>query len=80
MDLGPSTVGAELIQDWQQRIKEENSIRTAMIREFESCAAQLDNGWLIGPDLIALYVEVCLNAAKAGLLPSQSGAGDASHH
>jgi hypothetical protein len=29
MGLGPSTVGAELIQDWQQRIKEENSIRTA---------------------------------------------------
>jgi hypothetical protein len=70
MGLGPSTVGAQLIQDWQQRIKEENSIRTAMIREFESCASQLDQGWLIGPDLIALYVEVCLNAAKAGLLPA----------
>ena len=41
-----------------------------MIREFESYASQLDHGWRIGPDLIALYVEVCLTAAKAGLLPA----------
>ena len=52
------------------RIKEENSFRMAMIREFESCASRLDHGWRIGLDLIAIHVEVCLSAAKAGLLPA----------
>jgi hypothetical protein len=70
MGLGPSTVGRELLRDWQQRIEVENSMRTAMIRQFESCAARLDHGWRIGLDLIALHVEVCLTAAKAGLLPA----------
>jgi hypothetical protein len=69
MGLG-SGAGSALIQDWQQRIAEENSFRMAMIRDFESCASRLDHGWRIGPDLIAMHVEVCLNAAKAGLLPA----------
>ncbi len=70
VSVASSPAGSALIQDWQQRIEIENSIRTAMIRQFESCALRLDHGWLIGPDLIALYVEVCLNGAKAGLLPA----------
>jgi hypothetical protein len=41
----------------------------AMIYKFESCASRLD-GWRIGLDLIATHMEVCLNAAKAGLLPA----------
>ncbi|MGH6944800.1 MAG: hypothetical protein ACREH6_11345 [Geminicoccaceae bacterium] len=65
-----SPAGLVLIQDWQQRIKEENSFRMAMVRKFESCASPLDHGWRIGLDLIALHVEVCLNAARAGLLPA----------
>lgn len=67
---GSSAAGLELIKDWRQRIKEENSFRMAMIREFEGCASRLDHGWRIGLDLIAIHVEVCLNAAKAGLLPA----------
>jgi hypothetical protein len=54
----------------QQRIEVENSIRTAMIREFESYASRLDHGWRIGLDLIGLHVQVCLTAAKAGLIPA----------
>ena len=65
-----SSPGLALIQDWQQRIQEENSFRMAMIGQFENCASRLDPGWRIGPDLIALHAEVCLNAAQAGLLPA----------
>ena len=67
---GSSPAGLALIQDWQQRIDEENSIRAAMIREFEHCASRLDHGWRVGLDLIAVHMEVCLNAAKAALLPA----------
>ena len=59
-----------MIQDWRQRISEENSIRMAMVREFESCASRLDHGWRINLDLIEIHVEVCRNAARAGLLPA----------
>jgi hypothetical protein len=69
MGVASGTAGSALLRDWQQRIEVENSIRTAMIRQFESCASRLDHGWRIGLDLIALHVEVCLTAAKAGLLP-----------
>jgi hypothetical protein len=70
MGVASGTAGSALLRDWQQRIEVENSIRTAMIREFESRASRLDHGWGIGLDLIALHVEVCLTAAKAGLLPA----------
>jgi hypothetical protein len=69
-----STAGSALIQDWRQRIEVENSIRTGMIREFESCALRLDHGWRICLDLIAIHMEVCLNAGKAGLLPTNLAA------
>jgi hypothetical protein len=65
-----SPAGLALIQDWQERIKEENSFRMAMIREFESCASRLDHGRSIGRDLVAIHTDVCLNAAQAGLLPA----------
>jgi hypothetical protein len=65
-----SPTGLVLIQDWRQRIDEENSIRAAMIREFEKCASRLGHGWRINLDLIEMHVEVCRNAAKAGLLPA----------
>jgi hypothetical protein len=71
-DAASSPVGLALIQDWRQRIREENSFRMAMIREFENCASRLDHGWRINLDLIAIHVEVCLNAAKAGLLPANT--------
>ena len=70
MGVASSTAGSALIRDWQQRIKDENSFRMAMFREFESCASRLDHGWRIGLDLIAMHREVCLNAAKVGLLPT----------
>jgi hypothetical protein len=70
MDAASSPAGFALIQDWQERIKEENSFRMAMIGEFESCASLLDQGWRIGLDLIAMHMDVCLTAAKAGLLPA----------
>jgi hypothetical protein len=70
LSVGAGAAGSALIQDWQQRIEVENSFRMAMIREFESCASRLDHGWRIGLDLIAIHMEVCLTAAKAGLLPA----------
>jgi hypothetical protein len=69
MGVASCTAGLALIQDWQQRIEVENSIRMAMIREFESRASRLDHRWPICLDLIAVHTEVCLNAAKAALLP-----------
>ena len=58
-------VGAVYLLLWgpQQR-------RMAMVREFESCASRLDHGWRINLDLIEIHVEVCRNAARAGLLPA----------
>jgi hypothetical protein len=68
--VASGTAWSALFRDWQQRIEVENSMRKAMIRQFESCASRLDHGWRIGLDFIALHVEVCLTAAKAGLLPA----------